>query len=106
MAGFKTDSSVNGIYTPAGDHIGSHLNGCPVYANQDSSRLLHWVPDAGGKWIIADAVDSDVPRAIESNLASSTGGTGPALENPEWMTMKKSGWQREKSVTITGVLRS
>ena len=38
------------------------LNGHNVYTKKDGSKVLYWVPDGGGKWIIADAVGPEVRR--------------------------------------------
>jgi hypothetical protein len=86
------------MYSPNG----RFHNGFEVYTKRDSSQLLYWIPGAGGKWIIADAIGSGF-RASEPNGASPSGMAGPGSK---WLTWKEpsSQWALDGSFSVAGAV--
>eukprot|EP01051_Picozoa_sp_SAG22_P006566 SAG22_NODE_434_length_10555_cov_3.917559_6_plen_140_part_00 len=100
MAGCKNDPSIEGFYAPDGQS----LNGHAVYGHTTARRLLFWVADGGGKWVIADTVNAEEWRAQEPDGASPDGDAGPHLASIDpvvWLTDGAAGWIAEPSVTVS-----
>ena len=93
MSGSSSQPAINGVY----DKSSNTTDGHPYYTKGAGSqtRVMYWISDHGGKWIIADEIGKHL-RAIEPDGATPT--FGPAVLNG-WLTWKKK-WQVESSVMV------
>eukprot|EP01052_Picozoa_sp_SAG31_P015862 SAG31_NODE_1032_length_10231_cov_3.718417_2_plen_1552_part_00 len=55
ISGSINDPTINGLYRSREVTV----NHQTLYANEDGTRFLYWVPNAGGKWVVDDAVPTE-----------------------------------------------
>ena len=89
VVGSPRQSSVAGVYSEVPDAV----NGSSYFANNatgDSSRVLYWTPDMGGKWVIADRIGQGL-RAVQPDGSAPTSDAPPEAGWLVW-SGRESSW--------------
>ena len=93
VSGNHSQSSINGVYYQASQLV--HGHSYYTKATGKATRVLYWMPGAGGKWVVADQIGRGF-RAVQPD------GSTPAFGPPSgsiWLVLGDS-WAME-TVTVT-----